>query len=171
MGNGARKLKNGPRIFDARQTKFIQAFLAIDSPTRGNVVQSGIVAGYSPKYAARLNDPGHGEAWIAEVLQTAGGTDLELTVDMIVRGIYKETTNEKPEVRLRAWELLGKHKKMFAEQIEFPNGAPRYIVMNVDPITPKENGPQDAKGGHEGDPALSESGRLTEPSGGSQDSQ
>lgn len=97
-------------ILTPQQIEFLTFYTDPKSETYSNARQSAIKAKYSEEYASNITSllP----KWLSDVI----GTDV--AVGEIVEGIKKETVTDKSSDRLKAWELLGKYKKMFTEKHE-----------------------------------------------------
>lgn len=92
--------------------------------TFGNLVESALAAGYSKSYA---NSIVRDTPWVQEIkrqLQT-------MEPDHIYRAFQDLALNGKDSDRLKALELMGKHKGMFIDrvqqdiQVKFVNDVPR----------------------------------------------
>lgn len=122
-------------VLQDRQLNFLKYCFDPESETYRNALQSGLRAGYSQEYSENITHlmPN----WLSESI---GRTDVE--VSEIIAGIKAETVGEKAGDRLKAWELLGKYKKMFTEKVEHTgeNGGPIFIINKkpMEEIKPEE---------------------------------
>jgi hypothetical protein len=122
-------------VLDDRQLNFLKYCFDPESETYRNALQSGLRAGYSQEYSENITHlmP----KWLSESI---GTTDVE--VSEIIAGIKAETVGEKATDRLKAWELLGKYKKMFTDRVEHTgdSGGPIFIINKkpMEEIKPEE---------------------------------
>ena len=100
---------------DPKQARFVQNYLDPMSPTYANIYQSGLSAGYSPSYSQSIM--ALNPKWIQDLKDKVIPSEVE-----IIQGIKAETTyglkeGEKntamsAQTRLKAYELLGKTRKI-----------------------------------------------------------
>ncbi len=102
------------RGLNPQQSDFMKRYLLPDSETYRNAYASAKAAGYSETYAKSITDQA---PWLSEIL----GKTEDVTVDEIIAGIKAETQTDRSADRLKAWELLGKHKKMFTDRVALEN--------------------------------------------------
>jgi hypothetical protein len=94
-----------------QQLEFVRNYLSPTSETYGNAYASAKAAGYSESYSKSITDQA---PWLSELL---GKTQL-VSPDEVISGIKAETSTEKAADRLKAWELLGKHLKLFTDKVD-----------------------------------------------------
>lgn len=94
-----------------KQMDFLARYMKPESPTYGKAQESAIAAGYAPGYAKNIVQQA---PWFVNIRET----NEIVTVDEIIHGIKAETKAEHPKDRLKAWELLGKTKKLFVDRTE-----------------------------------------------------
>jgi phage terminase small subunit len=119
-----------------KQTEFVRQYL-VDL----NATQAAIRAGYSPKTAneqgARMLAKVSIQEAIADAMK-ARAERTELTADEVVFGLRREANHYGPNslhtARVKAWELLGKHIRMFPDQHEHfgPGGGPIPVSHSMD---------------------------------------
>jgi hypothetical protein len=114
-----------------QQLDFLARYMKPDSQTYGNAQASALAAGYSESYATDILQQA---PWLKEIL---GDDETLVTVKEIVLGIKAETTGEHAKDRLKAWELLGKTKRLFVDRTdhttngkELPSPIPGGMSMN-----------------------------------------
>lgn len=105
------------------------------SPTYGNAYRSALEVGYSESYALTITDKA---PWLSEII----GNDSQVTVEEVIAGLKAETQFKDGKasgafVRLRAWELIGKHKKMFMERsgINAPGATINILSMSNEQLS------------------------------------
>lgn len=106
-----------------QQVAFLENFSNPESDTYSSYRGSALKAGYSETYANNIG--GQLPQWLSDFM---GINDV--AVKEIVEGIKKETVAEKPFERLKAWELLGKYKRMFTEKVDLTSNG-KEITLNV----------------------------------------
>jgi len=116
--------KPDPDKFTLRQRKFLQFWLDPKSETYDDCYNSALLAGYSESYARCIAH--YGREWRDAALKKA---DELVTVEEITLGIKAETKGKKPTARLKAWELLGKNKKMFVDKYEVDANMPSKFII------------------------------------------
>lgn len=104
-------------LIDPRQAAFTEAYLSPQSPTYANAYQSALIAGYAEEYAKTIT--AQQPQWLSETISRLIPTEEE-----VIAGIKRETDyglgiNEKnsamaAQTRLKAWELLGKTRRIKA---------------------------------------------------------
>jgi hypothetical protein len=93
-------------LLNPRQLAFVEAYTSPASPTFSKVKDSAELAGYKTSSLVR-------QPWFVDFMKKGTVTPHE-----VIAGIKKETTTTKATDRLKAWELLGKHLKLFTDRVE-----------------------------------------------------
>ncbi len=130
MSKGA----NGkPKALTMKQRRFVEELPAVD----WNATQAAIRAGYSEKTAGaiaaeNLQKPHIQQAIGIELDRLAKATGV--TKEEVIRGLHMEATRtgdgSKHAARVTAWSWLGKHFKLFTEQVEL-SGSIEFDVTAV----------------------------------------
>ena len=114
-----------------KQSRFCQEYV-----TGLNATAAAIRAGYSAKTANRIGSENLSKPDIREKiaeLQEEISAKLEVTTERIVRELAKiafdETDKFKPRERMRALELLGKHRQMFTDRASGEDNSEPQVVV------------------------------------------
>ena len=107
-----------------------------------NATQAAIRAGYSEKTAQEIGSENLSKPIIAEAIndQLDKRTKaVEITTDFILSGLKEIASNkdEQTKDRLKAFELLGKYKKLFTDRVENEQSGKIQVTLNVP--SPKTN--------------------------------
>ena len=91
-----------------------------------NATESAIKAGYKEKTAKAIGHENLTKPYLAKEIQerlTQRATDNGITADYVLKGIKAIADREgiRENDTLKAYELLGKHLKLFTEKIESEN--------------------------------------------------
>lgn len=90
-----------------KQMAFVAAYLNPKSLTYSKVGESLKAAGYSGSHSV-IKSP-----WFQDIIKYG-----RVTPDEVIEGLKKETVGRQAKDRIRAWELLGKHLKLFTDRVE-----------------------------------------------------
>src|SRR5437868_400914 len=90
-----------------------------------NATQACIRAGYSAKNADKIGSQLLGNSRVMEAIKAARERQVErteITEDYVLKGLQREAETMgkggSPSARVRALELLGKHRDMFREKVD-----------------------------------------------------
>jgi phage terminase small subunit len=125
------------KLLPKKQRLFVEAYLA-----NPNATQSAIKAGYSEKTAYSQGQRLLKNVEIAKLLEKRVATAI-ITADEIlndVKTIAKSRCRESD--RLKAYELLGKHLRMWTDRTELsgPDGGPLEIESVIRPKLQSDDG-------------------------------
>jgi phage terminase small subunit len=118
------------RELTPKQKMFVAEYL-IDL----NATQAAIRAGYSEKTARQIAEQNLSKLYLQEEIQKAmneRSKKTNITAEYVLNGIKKIADNgEKETDQLKAYELLGKHLKLFTDKTEHsgPDGGPLTIRL------------------------------------------
>ena len=129
-------MKNGngkAKALTMKQRRFVEELPSVE----WNATQAAIRAGYSAKTAGSMA----AENLQKPHIQAAIGAELDrlakvtgVTKEEVIRGLHTEATREgagsKHAARVTAWSWLGKHFKLFTEQVEL-SGSIEFDVTAV----------------------------------------
>lgn len=122
-----------------KQAQFVREYL-VDF----NATQAAVRAGYSSKTANRIASENLSKPVIAAAIQRAieaRAKKADLSAQDVVNGLLAETKGKNAGVRVRAWELLGKHLGMFVDRVQHEGGIDMEIVYDV-AVTDDDSGDQ-----------------------------
>jgi phage terminase small subunit len=115
----------------AKQQAFIKEYL-IDL----NSTQAAIRAGYSKKTAPEMGYENLNKPHVKEAIDIAinkRSEKLGITAEYVLYGLkdISDNMDEKTTDRLKAFELLGKHLKLFTEKLEHSGEAGVRIINDI----------------------------------------
>lgn len=125
-------------ILKPKQERFCMEYL-VDN----NATQAAIRAGYSPKAASqessRLLKHPEVRARIEENKKKLM-SDVEITASFVLKGIKDiAETGERDNDKLKAFELLGKHLKLFSENLNINGNMNVQIIDNINDFEDEED--------------------------------
>lgn len=123
------------RRLNKRQLNFVKYWTDYESETFGNVYQSGVKAGYSPKASRQLTAAYKGLEWIKEAKEYMD----DFSPFHITQGFKSIAKSAKADRdRIQALDRLAKIKGMYVDlsvsevNVQFTNSVPRPVVDVID---------------------------------------
>lgn len=125
-----------------RQQRFVAEYLR-----EPNATKAAVAAGYSAKTAHSAGPrllANVGVLSAIEAGQKKQARKLNITAERVLRGLYREarglTPDTKASARVAAWGLLGKHLKLFVDQVHH-TGDIRVVDPYAKPPSDSEGSP------------------------------
>lgn len=122
-----------PLKLNKKQLKYVMNYYDPNSDTFGNAFQSGIAAGFSPKYSTQITSSTRNNLWVLEARKRM----THFTPDHIYQSLQEVAQVGQNRDKLKALELMGKAKGMFIDRsqsdvhVTFTNSVPRPVTENI----------------------------------------
>ncbi len=113
-----------------KQARFVEEYM-VDL----NATQAAIRAGYSEKTAHAIGRENIHKPTIASAIAIAQykiAERTEITTDMVLQGLLKETGGKNQAARISAWSWIGRHLAMFTDKVQHGGELPS-IKISVRP--------------------------------------